>query len=195
MAPPPLRMVNSLRAPKTATRPELKARHDAVVRKTRQSAPISLPKTFRIGRRRRANTPLRSQHDRRIWPEYGAEPKWLAESRVRAHLWETGAGAAKPENFRCNRVDTKRSPEYIPPTGAPHCPGVRARLSKHLTCNSEPSFRSVVGGRIASTVFVVPGLRGWGFPAPGCLKSESEERETWTAESLRAASKCMLRYA
>jgi hypothetical protein len=24
--------------------------------------------------------------------------------------------------------------------------------------------------------------------APGCLKSESEERETWTAESLRAAS-------
>src|SRR5438105_12895426 len=23
---------------------------------------------------------------------------------------------------------------------------------------------------------------------PGCLKSESEERETWTAESLRAAS-------
>jgi hypothetical protein len=25
--------------------------------------------------------------------------------------------------------------------------------------------------------------------APGCLKSESEERETWTAESLRAASR------
>jgi hypothetical protein len=27
-----------------------------------------------------------------------------------------------------------------------------------------------------------------GRKAPGCLKSESEERETWTAESLRAAS-------
>jgi hypothetical protein len=195
MAPPPLRMVNSLPAPKTATRPELKARHDADVSRTRQSAPISLPHTIRIGRQRRANTPQVGQHDRRIWPEYGAAPKWLAESRVRAHLLKTGPGAAKREFFRCNRVDMKRSPEYIPPTGAPHCPGVMARLSKHLTCNSEPSFRSVVGGRIASTVFVAPGLRGWGFQAPGCLKSESEERETWTAESLRAASKCMLRYA
>jgi len=28
-----------------------------------------------------------------------------------------------------------------------------------------------------------------GRKAPGCLKSESEERETWTAESLRAASR------
>src|ERR1700741_3475983 len=27
-----------------------------------------------------------------------------------------------------------------------------------------------------------------GRQAPGCLTSESEERETWTAESLRAAS-------
>ena len=40
-------------------------------------------------------------------------------------------------------------------------------------------------------------VRGYGFSgalpercrkAPGCLKSESEERETWTAESVRAAS-------
>ena len=30
------------------------------------------------------------------------------------------------------------------------------------------------------------GRRGW--KVPGCLTSESEERETWTAESLRAAS-------
>ena len=30
---------------------------------------------------------------------------------------------------------------------------------------------------------------GWGpFVLPGCLTSEYEERETWTAESLRAAS-------
>jgi hypothetical protein len=32
--------------------------------------------------------------------------------------------------------------------------------------------------------------RSWGrrsCKVPGCLKSESEERETWTAESLRAA--------
>ena len=86
-----------------------------------------------------------------------------------------------------------RAPNIYPVTGAPHCLGVTSRLSKHLTRNSEPSFRSVVGGREASPVFV-PGLRGWGLPAPGCLKSESEERETWTAESLRAASKDMLRH-
>jgi hypothetical protein len=33
-----------------------------------------------------------------------------------------------------------------------------------------------------------PACRGRGRKASGCLKSESEERETWTAESLRAAS-------
>jgi hypothetical protein len=33
-----------------------------------------------------------------------------------------------------------------------------------------------------------PACRGGGRKASGCLKSESEERETWTAESLRAAS-------
>ena len=108
--------------------------------------------------------------------------------RLSPHLWTVRALCGATRFFVCNRVDTKRCPEYIPPTGAPHCLGVMARLSKHLTCNSEPSFRSVVGGRNASTVFVVPGLRGWGLPVPGCLKSESEERETWTAESLRAAS-------
>ena len=32
-----------------------------------------------------------------------------------------------------------------------------------------------------------PACRGRGRKALGCLKSESEERETWTAESLRAA--------
>ena len=30
------------------------------------------------------------------------------------------------------------------------------------------------------------GFGEWSHPAPGCLTSESEERETWTAESLRA---------
>src|SRR3954463_2705680 len=28
-------------------------------------------------------------------------------------------------------------------------------------------------------------LEGWGLLVPGCLTSEDEERETWTAESLR----------
>jgi hypothetical protein len=44
------------------------------------------------------------------------------------------------------------------------------------------------GRRLAAST--APRLTGgWGSPwFPGCLKSESEERETWTAESLRAAS-------
>src|SRR3978361_2479866 len=36
--------------------------------------------------------------------------------------------------------------------------------------------------------FDPPGDRGWGSRTPGCLKSESEERETWTAGSLRTGS-------
>jgi hypothetical protein len=30
-----------------------------------------------------------------------------------------------------------------------------------------------------------PQVGSWGFRTPGCLTSEDEERETWTAESLR----------
>jgi hypothetical protein len=40
----------------------------------------------------------------------------------------------------------------------------------------------------ASTALRVSG--GGNRPVPGCLTGESEERETWTAESLRAASAC-----
>jgi len=60
-----------------------------------------------------------------------------------------------------------------------------SRLSKLLTFSEErPPIR-------------LGGYRFVGFPVrrevgaarlPGCLKSESEERETWTAESLRTAS-------
>ena len=123
-----------------------------------------------------------------MWPEYGAAAKWLAESRVRPHLLKTRAAAAQRDFFVVIVLTRNGPPNIYPTTGAPHCPGVMARLSKHLTCNSEPSFRSVVGGRNASTVSISPAFRGGGLPAPGCLKSESEERETWTAESLRAAS-------
>jgi hypothetical protein len=35
-----------------------------------------------------------------------------------------------------------------------------------------------------------PELKGDGFSDPGCLTSEDEERETWTAESLRI-SECL----
>jgi hypothetical protein len=35
--------------------------------------------------------------------------------------------------------------------------------------------------------FEPPGLQEWGSLTPGCLTSEDEERETWTAESLRVS--------
>ena len=41
-------------------------------------------------------------------------------------------------------------------------------------------------GRVFGSLPKMSGRRS--CEAPGCLKSESEERETWTAESLRAAS-------
>ncbi len=57
--------------------------------------------------------------------------------------------------------------------------------SKLLTDQSDPRPISV-GGSELRRLSCVP---GWGSPrSPGCLTGESEERETWTAESLRAAS-------
>src|SRR5262249_49399216 len=44
-----------------------------------------------------------------------------------------------------------------------------------------------IGGPRASTALRFTG--GWDRLVPGCLIGESEERETWTAESLRAASR------
>src|SRR5713101_1443284 len=49
---------------------------------------------------------------------------------------------------------------------------------------SAPSLWTILSGHLLGCG------RSWGrrsCKVPGCLKSESEERETWTAESLRAA--------
>ena len=63
--------------------------------------------------------------------------------------------------------------------------GVRSRLrsSSLIRVNRLPMKRRMLEASTGS-----PALRGWGLAIPGCLTSESEERETWTAESLRAAS-------
>jgi hypothetical protein len=71
---------------------------------------------------------------------------------------------------------TARRPRY----------GAMARLRSSSRINVK-RLPMVVGGR---------GLRPFsksgehGTTVPGCLTSESEERETWTAESLRAVSRC-----
>src|SRR5580704_19223722 len=60
----------------------------------------------------------------------------------------------------------------------------RLRSSSLITVTS---LRFVVSGAVASAALRL--VRGEGIlVVPGCLTGESEERETWTAESLRAAS-------
>ena len=63
--------------------------------------------------------------------------------------------------------------------------GVRSRLrsSSLIRVNRLPMKRRMLEASTGS-----PALRGWGLAIPGCLTSESKERETWTAKSLRAAS-------
>ena len=58
----------------------------------------------------------------------------------------------------------------------------------HVGCAGFGGFPACRGrGRKASGCLKFPACWGRGRKASGCLKSESEERETWTAESLRAA--------
>jgi hypothetical protein len=64
--------------------------------------------------------------------------------------------------------------------------GVLARLrSSSLNASSYADPASDLGRKHGvSTALRASG--GWDHPVPGCLTGESEERETWTAESLRA---------
>jgi hypothetical protein len=85
-----------------------------------------------------------------------------------------------------NRVLTvTAAPAYIPPHGAAAA-SVRWRASEALHRYSVTSLRSQVGG----LGFDRPSrpLEGGIILIPGCLTGESEERETWTAGSLRTAS-------
>jgi len=60
---------------------------------------------------------------------------------------------------------------------------LRASEAPHWNSESASDGYRVRGGSTLS------GLLGKGAHAPGCLKIESEERETWTAGSLRIASR------
>ncbi len=80
-----------------------------------------------------------------------------------------------------------RPQDYISPLDAP------PRLVRLRVCEAPHCLRGESSGLTHGPV----GCMGFGGSGacrrrdpkvPGCLKSESEERETWTAESLRAAS-------
>jgi len=141
-----------------------------------------------------------------MWPQYGREPAFRprvrdacalhARRRRRAQIaWPAGP-------ILGSKALTRPAPQdYIDPLGraAAWRDGASAkpltvshgdRASGHALCGH-------VRRRVGCDGLYV--LRLWLSPlpkmsgrrsceAPGCLKSESEERETWTAESLRAAS-------
>ena len=96
-------------------------------------------------------------------------------------LWKSSSA----RKFTGPAVDKKVHPAHIAPVGAPTL-GAMARLRSSSLNIRWQSFRlrSAAGGFDA---LWSPEGRGHSS-APGCLTSESEERETWTAESLRAAS-------
>jgi hypothetical protein len=66
--------------------------------------------------------------------------------------------------------------------------GVTARLRSSSPIRASYADPASDFGRKQGTS-TSPTFGEWGHPVPGCLTSESEERETWTAESLRAVSR------
>ena len=88
-------------------------------------------------------------------------------------------------NFALVGVDNPAAAAYIRPSTARRRLGAKARLSKLLTDRVTKQPISV-GGLELRRLSGVP--EGRDRQVPGCLTGESEERETWTAESLRAAS-------
>jgi hypothetical protein len=87
------------------------------------------------------------------------------------------------EKTRMSGVDKAGRRGLYTPNTARRRFGVMARLrSSSLIVVVETPIR--LGGQVSATFHLWKG----GASVPGCLTGESEERETWTAESLRAAS-------
>ena len=99
--------------------------------------------------------------------------------------WRKGAAGDRGDGllFPFWHLTVNRVLAYIRDThGAPPLGG-KARL-----CSSAASSVLRIRGRyrVGCIVFFSLYVGRWGFWAPGCLTCESEERETWTAGSLRA---------
>ena len=119
-----------------------------------------------------------------MWRQCGArrDPKAVANTDEIAAFHRRDLRS----KFAISSVDKAVTPRlYSPHNGAPPAFRRDDAPAKHLTHRGDQTvrFRSDVSGFGGSPV-----LRGEGIAwSPGCLTSESEERETWTAESLRAA--------
>ena len=123
-------------------------------------------------------------------------PSGLRQRRAR-----TGKNCRFPAihraSFACRKVDNRGHRRLYRPSWA------RRRLARWCVCEAPHcSHGDRASGHDLVAMFASP-RRMCGLPrlrclpesgtgrrsreVPGCLKSESEERETWTAESLRAA--------
>src|SRR5262249_28194188 len=97
-------------------------------------------------------------------------------------LWKSRVGRKFPGSV----VDNKIRPEHIRRVGAPPL-GAMARLRSTSLNYSVAKLPAPVGSRRLRRLLGLQRVGDLGR-CPGYLTSESEERETWTAESLRAAS-------
>jgi hypothetical protein len=94
------------------------------------------------------------------------------------------AASNEVRDFWGSRVDTDPAVRLYKPLGTPSAfrrDGAPAKPSLIFGDQASDLDRKYK----ASTALRLAG--GWDHTVPGCLTSESEERETWTAESLRAA--------
>jgi len=121
----------------------------------------------------------------------------VAQVRRRAPAQCRSAAVSRPPELQPRRgekvpvwralgVDrAKASTLYSGPYGAPSAYGVIARLrsSSLKTVTTQPA-----SGRGRRLRWLSGSPEGGIAKVPGCLTGESEERETWTAESLRTAS-------
>jgi hypothetical protein len=104
------------------------------------------------------------------------------------------AVSTKRESERLKRLTVRRARDYIAALGRTAALA-RWRVRETLTVYAvnHPAIASAMTDVGCRRPRFRPELSETGFfdgisPVPGCLTGESEERETWTAESLRAAS-------
>jgi hypothetical protein len=129
-----------------------------------------------------------------MWLQCGAGTLAPRKGRLSVASSALRAGETAPVNLlRCGRIflaagelTAPAGPAYIHPHGAPSALRRDGAPSKLLTDQCEKA--SDGGRRLGASVVLQIGEHG--TTVPGCLTSESEERETWTAESLRAAFRC-----
>jgi len=102
--------------------------------------------------------------------------------------------STKRESERLKRLTVRRARDYIAALGRTAALA-RWRVRETLTVYAvnHPAIALAMTDVGCRRLRFRPELSETGFfdgisPVPGCLTGESEERETWTAESLRAAS-------